>query len=106
MVKIPAKSHIQFDVAFSIDAYGLFSMGWNWDSMRRGMHVYVKMKQGDEGKLYRQEQRTMRHALKKFGEKRTLLRFQPIRDIHLHTTFSDETLRIMVALPLCTYLWR
>lgn len=93
VVKIPAKSHIQFDVAFSIDAYGLFSMGWNWDSMRRGMHVYVKMKQGDEGKLYRQEQRTMRHALKKFGEKRTLLRFQPIRDIHLHTTFSDENVK-------------
>lgn len=51
------------------------------------------MKQGDKGKLYRQEQRTMRHALKKFGEKRTLLRFQPIRDIHLHTTFSDENVK-------------
>lgn len=52
-----------------------------------------KNEHGDEGKLYRRKQRNKRLALKKFGEKRTLLRFQPIRDIHLHTTFSDENVK-------------
>ena len=31
----------------------------------------------------------MSRALSKFGEKRTLLRFQSVKDIHLHTTFPD-----------------
>lgn len=89
VVKVPTKSHIQFDIAFPMDAYGLNIITLNWDTRRDGIHVYVKMKPGSEGKLYHQEQKAMSHALKKFGEKRTLLRFQPVEDIHLRTTFND-----------------
>lgn len=88
VVKVPVKSHIQFDIAFQMDGYGLSILNWNWDT-KRVAHVYVKMKPGNDGKLYRQEQRAMSRALQKFGEKRTLLRFQPVKDIHLRTTFND-----------------
>lgn len=89
VVKVPPKSHIQFDVALSMEGYGLNILNLNWDRSSRNVHVYVKMKPGDDGKLYRQEQKMMSRALAKLGEKRTLLHFQPVRDIHLRTTFSD-----------------
>lgn len=88
VVKVPVKSHIQFDIAFQMDGYGLSILNWNWDT-KHVAHVYVKMKPGNDGKLYRKEQRAMSHALQKFGEKQTLLRFQPVEDIHLRTTFND-----------------
>lgn len=93
VVKVPAKSHIQFDIAYPMSAYGLYAMGRDWEKLRENIHVYVKMKPGDDGRMYRQEQRAMSRALSKFGEKQTLLRFQPVRDIHLHTTFSDPCVK-------------
>lgn len=35
----------------------------------------------------------MSRALSKFGEKRTLLRFQSVKDIHLNTTFPDPCVK-------------
>ncbi|WP_294614417.1 FtsX-like permease family protein [uncultured Bacteroides sp.] len=89
VVKIPSKSHIRFDVALPMEGYGLYIMNLDWDKSRREVHVYVKMKPGDDGKLYRREQKTMSRALSKFSDKRALLRFQSVRDIHLRTTFPD-----------------
>ena len=35
----------------------------------------------------------MSRALRKFSDKRALLRFQPVRDIHLRTTFPDTYIK-------------
>ena len=94
VVKIPTKSHIRFDVAVPIDGYMYGAHGWSWDApCRDGLHVYVKMKSGDNGKMYRQEQENMSRALRYFGEKHALLRFQPVSDIYLHTTFPDPNVK-------------
>lgn len=93
VVKIPPKSHIRFDIAYPIDSYGRGMAGYSWDRFRENIHVYIKMKAGDGGKMYEKELKSMSRALVKFGEKRTLLRFQSIRDIHLHTTFSDPCVK-------------
>lgn len=93
VVKIPSKSHIRFDVALPMEGYGLYIMNLDWDKSWREVHVYVKMKPGDDGKLYRWEQKTMSRALSKFSDKRALLRFQPVRDIHLRTTFPDTYIK-------------
>ena len=93
VVKIPAKSHIRFDVALPMEGYGLYIMNLDWNKSRREVQVYVKMKPGDDGKLYRGEQKTMSRALRKFSDKRALLRFQPVRDIHLRTTFPDTYIK-------------
>ena len=93
VVKIPSKSHIRFDIVYPMEAYGMGMMGHNWDHFRESIHVYVKMKAGDEGKMYQQELKSMSRALSKFGEKRTLLRFQSVKDIHLHTTFPDPCVK-------------
>lgn len=93
VVRIPAKSHIRFDVAVPIDSYMAGVHGWNWDSPCEKLHVYVKMKKGDAGRMDRQGHQSMSQSLHHYGEKHSLLRFQPIGDIYLHTTFSDPLIK-------------
>lgn len=93
VVRIPAKSHIRFDVAVPIDSYLAGAHGWSWDSPCEQLHVYVKMKKGDNGKMDLQGHRSMSQALTKFGKKHSLLRFQPVSDIYLHTTFPDPPIK-------------
>lgn len=93
VVKIPAKSHVYFDIL--LDSYQLLSTfgGLSQNSFRENQHVYVKMKLGDEGKMYQADHQKMSRVLAKFGDKNTLIRFQPIKDIHLRTTFPDPDIK-------------
>lgn len=89
VVKIPKKCHIYFDILFNI--HGIYSGigGLDINTYREQHCVYVKLKQGEDGNIYVQEQRNMSRILSKFGDKNTLIRFQSINDIHLKTNFPD-----------------
>lgn len=92
VVKIPKKSHIQFDMLF--DLYQTLStMGGLNKLYRERQNVYVKMKSGDDGKMYLQDHQKMSRALSQFGDQTTLIRFQPIKEIHLNTHFVDSEIR-------------
>lgn len=93
VVKIPKQGHIYFDTLYNIDWIVRFFGNKYLKTMRENFHVYVKMKAGDEGKMYLEEHRQMRHALSKLGDKNTLIRFQPIKDIHLKTNFVDSNVK-------------
>lgn len=92
VVKIPKKCHLNFDILISINQ--LFSYGGlDINTLREQHCVYVKMKQGEDRKMHVQEQHAMSRILSKFGDKNTLIRFQPINDIHLKTNFPDPDVK-------------
>ena len=87
VVDVPRKSHIRFELAKPMEAYGSGMSGINWDTFRERQHVYVKMREG--ATMFRSEAQAMSHLLADRGEKNVRLNFQPLRDIHLHTRFAD-----------------
>lgn len=87
VVDIPRKSHIRFELAKPMEAYGKGAMNIDWDTFRESMHVYVKMKDG--AALLRSEAQAMSRLPADRGEKNVRLGFQPLRDIYLHTRFAD-----------------
>lgn len=89
VVKMPKKCHIYFDILVNIDGIYSRTGGLDINTYRENHCVYVKMKQGEDGKMHVQDQRNMSRILSKFGDKNTLIRFQPINDIHLKTNFPD-----------------
>lgn len=93
VVKIPKKSHVYFDIL--MDLNGLLSNMGGLDaySFRENNGVYVKMKPGDSGKMYQADHQRMGRVLAKFGDKNTIIRFQPVKDIHLKTYFPDPNVR-------------
>lgn len=95
VVKIPPKCHVTFDILYNINGTYAYTNGVHFNSManRESHHVYVKMKRGDEGKMYVKEHQAMSQILSKFGDKNTLVRFQPIKDIHLRTNFPDPDIK-------------
>lgn len=95
VVKIPPKCHAYFDILYNIDGACARKSGIHFNLManRERHQVYVKMKKGEEGKMYMKEHEEMSRVLSKFGDKNTLVRFQPIKDIHLKTTFPDPDIK-------------
>lgn len=89
VVKSPPKCHIKFDILLNIGRLYSSVGGLDINTYREHHCAYVKMKQGEDGKMYVKEQRAMSRILSKFGDKNTLIRFQPIKDIHLKTNFPD-----------------
>lgn len=87
VVDIPRKSHIRFELAKPMEAYGKGAMNIDWDTFRESMHVYVKMKDG--AALLRSEAQAMSRLPADRGEKNVRLGFQPLHDIYLHTRFAD-----------------
>lgn len=92
VVKIPSKCHIHFDMLCDLNQI-MSVHGLRRDTFRENMLVYVKMKPGEAGKMYVREHRTMSRSLSKLGIKNTLLRFQPVKDIHLKTRFADPNVK-------------
>lgn len=91
VVDIPRKSHIRFEMAMSMDAYGRGGVSIDWDTFTESMHVYVKMKQGST--MHRSEVQAMSRLLADRGEKNIRLGFQPLHDIYLHTCFADPDVK-------------
>ena len=91
VVDVPRKSHIQFELAKPMEAYGSGMSGINWDTFTEKLHVYVKMREG--ATMFRSEAQAMSRLLADRGEKNVRLNFQPLRNIHLHTTFSDPCVK-------------
>ena len=87
VVDIPRKSHIRFELAMPMEAYGRGGVNINWNTFTESMHVYVKMKQGST--MLRSEAQAMSRLLADRGEKNVRLGFQPLHDIYLHTRFAD-----------------
>lgn len=92
VVRIPSKCHIHFDMLCDLNQI-MSVHGLRRDTFRENMLVYVKMKPGEAGKMYVREHRTMSRSLSKLGIKNTLLRFQPVKDIHLKTRFADPNVK-------------
>lgn len=91
VVDIPRKSHIRFEMAMSMDAYGRGGVSIDWDTFTESMHVYVKMKEGSA--MLRSEAQAMSRLLADRGEKNVRLGFQPLHDIYLHTRFADPDVK-------------
>lgn len=92
VVKIPSKCHIYFDILCDLDNFAK-AYGIDRNTFREDQHVYVKMKLGDAGKMYAKEHSEMSRVFSKLGDKNTLIRFQPIKDIHLKTNFADPNVK-------------
>ena len=94
VVDVPRKSHIQFELAFPLDVYGnetdsdAYSYGFSWNKYRTNLHVYVKMKSG--AVMSQAEAQAMSRIPTDRGLEDVRLGFQPLHDIHLHTTFVDS----------------
>jgi putative ABC transport system permease protein len=91
VVDIPRKSHIRFEMAMPMEAYGRGSTIIDWDTFTESMHVYVKMKK--ESTMLRSEAQAMSRLLADRGEKDVRLGFQPLHDIYLHTHFADPDVK-------------
>lgn len=91
VVDIPRKSHIRFEMAMPMEAYGRGSTTIDWDTFTESMHVYVKMKK--ESTMLRSEAQAMSRLLADRGEKDVRLGFQPLHDIYLHTRFADPDVK-------------
>lgn len=87
VVDIPRKSHIRFELAMPMEAYGRGGVNINWNTFTESMHVYIKMKEGSA--MLRSEAQAMSRLLADRGEKNVRLGFQPLHDIYLHTRFAD-----------------
>ena len=91
VVDIPRKSHIRFELAMPMEAYGRGGVNINWDTFTESMHVYIKMKEGSA--MLRSEAQAMSRLLADRGEKNVRLNFQPLHDIYLHTRFADPNVK-------------
>lgn len=83
VVKVPRKSHIQFDFAASIKAYPV-PVTWHFNE-----HIinYVQLK--DQASMPYADRKGMSGLLAKHTGTKDMLYFQPLTDIHLRTTFAD-----------------
>ena len=91
VVDIPRKSHIRFELAMPMEAYGRGGVNINWNIFTESMHVYIKMKEGSA--MLRSEAQAMSRLLADRGEKNVRLGFQPLHDIYLHTRFADPDVK-------------
>lgn len=91
VVDIPRKSHIRFELAMPMEAYGRGGVNINWNIFTESMHVYIKMKEGSA--MLRSEAQSMSRLLADRGEKNVRLGFQPLHDIYLHTRFADPDVK-------------
>lgn len=91
VVDIPRKSHIRFELAMPMEAYGRGGVNINWNTFTESMHVYIKMKEG--AAMLRSEAQAMSRLLADRGEKNVRLGFQPLHDIYLHTRFADPDVK-------------
>ena len=91
VVDIPRKSHIRFELAMPMEAYGRGGVNINWNTFTESMHVYIKMKEGSA--MLRSEAQSMSRLLADRGEKNVRLGFQPLHDIYLHTRFADPDVK-------------
>ncbi len=91
VVDMPRKSHIHFELVKPMEAYGSGMTNLNWDILVEKLHVYVKMREG--ATLSRSKAQAMSRLLADRGETDVRLNFQPLHDIHLHTTFPDPCVK-------------
>ena len=91
VVDVPRKSHIHFELVKPMEAYGSGMTNLNWDILVGKLHVYVKMREG--ATLSRSKAQAMSRLLADRGETDVRLNFQPLHDIHLHTTFPDPCVK-------------
>ena len=91
VVDVPRKSHIHFELVKPMEAYGSGMTNLNWDVLVGKLHVYVKMREG--ATLSRSKAQAMSRLLADRGETDVRLNFQPLHDIHLHTTFPDPCVK-------------
>ncbi len=91
VVDVPRKSHIHFELVKPMEAYGSGMTNLNWDILVGKLHVYVKMR--ERATLSRSKAQAMSRLLADRGETDVRLNFQPLHDIHLHTTFPDPCVK-------------
>lgn len=87
VLKVPRKSHIQFDVLAGWDAYkwdGLDSEAWTFSER---MHVFIQLQKGTT--LTDADRLAMRDLWMKHSQRGKPLTLQPLKDIHLRTTFKE-----------------
>lgn len=94
VVKVPRKSHIQFDAIVGQSFFdkidvNIVRMSSPWDV--RDAMVYVKMR--PETSVSDSDRVRMSRILSKHTHMERLLRFQPLRDIHLKTDFADISVK-------------
>ena len=91
VVDVPRKSHIQFEMAIPMDNYQANFGGKNWDTFRENIHVYVKM--NSDVMMNQVEAQAMSRIPADRGLGNVRLGFQPLHNIHLHTTFVDTCVK-------------
>ena len=87
VLKVPRKSHIQFDVLASWDSYkwaGIEDEIWSFSER---MHVFIQLKKGNT--LTDADRSAMRDVWVKHSQRGKPLAFQPLKDIHLRTPFKE-----------------
>lgn len=83
VLRVPRKSHIQFDILLSEQAY-FEPMGWDFSE---GMHVFIQLRKG--ATLTEKDCQAMSRVWTDHSEIGKPLAFQPMDDIHLKTNFKD-----------------
>lgn len=83
VLKVPRKSHITFEVLLSEQAY---YEPINWDFVE-GTSVYIQLRKGTV--LSETDWRKMSRVWLNHRDKGMRLEFQPLKDIHLQTSFKD-----------------
>lgn len=83
VLEVPRKSHIKFEVLLSEQAY---YEPVSWDFVE-GTSVYIQLRKGTV--LSDADRQKMSRVWLSHKDKGMPLEFQPLKDIHLHTSFKD-----------------
>lgn len=83
VLEVPRKSHIKFEVLLSEQAY---YEPVSWDFVE-GISVYIQLRKGTV--LSDADRQKMSRVWLSHKDKGMPLEFQPLKDIHLHTSFKD-----------------
>ena len=84
VVKVPRKSHTQFDVVCNTNAYE-GPRTWNF---KENITTYIQL--NEHNNITGQERTAMSNVLTKHMDTKAMLYFQPITQIHLNTGFIDS----------------
>ena len=85
VLKVPRKSHIRFEVLLGEQAY-FEPLSWDF---AEGTNVYIQLRKG--AVLSEADRKAMGRTWINQREDGRSLEFQPLKDIHLHTSFKDPS---------------
>lgn len=87
VVDVPSNSHLQFDVLMPFSSSQVMQNNMNrWNAIKTVNYLRLK----SNASFTKIQYQAIQHILAEHSGRKTLLSFQPLKDIHLHSHFADR----------------